>query len=79
MLQFPQLGKKLEKYESVHGVIPLRTGWVWQNELPLRATVTLYEHGLLLQDQKLGLIPILYKEAKAIRFHAVRLATLTPQ
>ncbi len=71
LLDFPQFGKRIVRYEKTGGVIPLELPFGFQNELALRGAVSLHENGLIFQDQQLGSLFVPYSEAVFIKFCAV--------
>jgi len=76
LLEQPQFGKQLVKYETVSGVIPLDKFFGNQNELLIRGDIILYEHGLKLKDQRFYIIHVLYTEIKEFKFIATDIFTL---
>jgi len=70
LLEFPQFGKKIAKYENISGTIPLVRNIGKQNEILVRGTLSLHENGLIFQDQRFHNIFALYNELTAMKFIA---------
>lgn len=76
LLNFPQFGKQVAKYEAVSGTIPFAKAFGNQSEFLVRGSVALHEHGLRVKDERFYILNVLYAEVTEVKFIATDIFVL---